>query len=233
MSVSKRRSEANRANAQKSTGPKTQGGKAISSRNAVRHGLCATSFVLDNEDLNEYNRFRDDHIARFGPRDVVEMDLVDRMVHASWNLRRAWTMENETLNLEMFRMKASLDTEFAEIPERTRTAFALEEVAKKPTFALLQRYAARQSNEYQRSLKTLLDLRKYVPLAPPGPRVPDEPNQPEPPANELPTAPSPTGHSPLATSPGPLGTDQIKATHHCPSRVKALESKDSPRWEED
>jgi len=36
---SKRQIEANRANATKSTGPRTSNGKVISSRNAFRHGL--------------------------------------------------------------------------------------------------------------------------------------------------------------------------------------------------
>jgi hypothetical protein len=226
MKASKRRIEANRANAKKSTGPKTAEGKAISSRNAVSHGLCATSFVIDNEKLDDYKRFRDEYIARYAPRDVVEVDLVDRMVHSSWNLRRTWTMQNELLNLEMFRMRGSLDKEFAEIPEHTRTVFAFEKVAEKPTLSLLNRYEARQSGEYQRALKTLLDLKKYVPLAPPGPTLRDEPTEPEPPANqspatnpavdptEPPTAPPElaTSHWPLATNHGPLVTNQPLTT---------------------
>jgi hypothetical protein len=39
--ASQRQNEANRSNAARSTGPKTAGGKATSSRSAVRHGLAA------------------------------------------------------------------------------------------------------------------------------------------------------------------------------------------------
>lgn len=45
--ASPRQIEANRRNAQRSTGPKTVGGKAKSSRNALRHGL-ARSCELEN-----------------------------------------------------------------------------------------------------------------------------------------------------------------------------------------
>jgi hypothetical protein len=42
--TSESRTTANRGNANKSTGPKTHGGKATASRNALRHGLRAISF---------------------------------------------------------------------------------------------------------------------------------------------------------------------------------------------
>jgi hypothetical protein len=42
--TSERRIAANRANAKKSRGPRTHGGKASASRNALRHGLEAVSF---------------------------------------------------------------------------------------------------------------------------------------------------------------------------------------------
>ena len=50
MAVSEAKLEANRRNAQKSTGPRTEAGKKRSSLNAVTHGLRAETLVLLDED---------------------------------------------------------------------------------------------------------------------------------------------------------------------------------------
>ncbi len=54
---SEKRLKANRENARKSTGPRTQRGKAYSRRNAIKHGLFARpaiDFLLQNERWSEY-----------------------------------------------------------------------------------------------------------------------------------------------------------------------------------
>jgi hypothetical protein len=224
--ISERRLAANKANAQKSTGPKTPEGKARSSQNAVRHGLSATTFIVFNEDLEEYTELREDYMCRFAPRDRVEIDLIERMVHAAWNLRRTWNLENETINLQMFRMEGALEKEYIDMPERSRLAAAFEELAKQPALPLLHRYEARQSGEYQRALKTFLDLRKSVPLAPPGPLrgVPEQIQAPptaapEPPAKTNPVVgrtPSPA-RAPLATLFEDNATSQLIATRPDPT----------------
>jgi hypothetical protein len=52
--------QANRLNAQSSTGPRTASGKAASARNALTHGLTSKRVVLDTEDAAAYASFRDD-----------------------------------------------------------------------------------------------------------------------------------------------------------------------------
>ena len=72
--------QASRQNGGKSTGPKTPEGKAISSMNALRHGLTAKAILLTNENPEAYTKLADAYYEKFQPADDVERDLVDTMV---------------------------------------------------------------------------------------------------------------------------------------------------------
>ncbi|MBN2181419.1 MAG: hypothetical protein JW715_05860, partial [Sedimentisphaerales bacterium] len=54
---------ANRQNAQKSTGPKTAAGKAVSAKNAVKHGLFAEEAVITGENPADFNNLRQELLA--------------------------------------------------------------------------------------------------------------------------------------------------------------------------
>ena len=60
--------EANRANARRSTGPKTASGKARSSMNGLKHGLTAETIVIGDEDPAQFERLRKALEERFEPR---------------------------------------------------------------------------------------------------------------------------------------------------------------------
>ena len=81
--------EANRANAQKSTGPRTAEGKAVAAQNAVRHGLLAKEVVVKGEDPGEIELYRQQMLAELAPAGLMEETLAQRIVGLSWRLRRA------------------------------------------------------------------------------------------------------------------------------------------------
>ena len=83
------RAEINRRNAQRSTGPKSQAGKERSRFNALKHGCRARLPILPGEDPDAYQDRLDAWIDKFQPRDAVETYMVERAVHASWQLDRA------------------------------------------------------------------------------------------------------------------------------------------------
>ena len=84
---------ANRENAKKSTGPRTDAGKDASSRNHLIHGLRANKHILLDEDPAEFLLLLDDHLDRFQPVGPNEESLVLRMAHDRWRLNRAFGYE--------------------------------------------------------------------------------------------------------------------------------------------
>ncbi|MBC8107375.1 MAG: hypothetical protein H7Z14_12350 [Anaerolineae bacterium] len=94
---SKNMRAANRRNAQKSTGPKSEEGKSRSSQNAITHGLSARSAVVLDESIEEFDAFAQAVRDDFRPRGPMESVLVDRIIHLSWKLRRIPKIEAEML----------------------------------------------------------------------------------------------------------------------------------------
>ena len=98
--VSQRKIAANRANAKKSTGPKTPGGKARSSQNAVKHGIFAESAILPNdpeESLEQLQFIRTSLLLQFEPIGPLEAFLIDRFVATYWRLRRVCRFEVQSI----------------------------------------------------------------------------------------------------------------------------------------
>src|SRR5215469_983142 len=92
--------EANRRNALKSTGPKTESGKEISRQNAVRHGLTAETVITALEDAEDYQAFEAAITADYDAQSTVERELVLRLASILWRLRRATTIETGLFKIQ-------------------------------------------------------------------------------------------------------------------------------------
>ena len=91
--ASRRQCEANRLNAQKSTGPRTPEGKSRSRRNAITHGLTAREIILAHEDPAQFEALLEALKLRFRPRDALEEELVGRIAGLVWRLKRVPVFE--------------------------------------------------------------------------------------------------------------------------------------------
>ena len=91
--LSQAKLNANRANSQLSTGPRTVAGQAKSSRNALKTGLTGKTVLLSNDDAEHY-RF---HVTRFfqlfRPATERESELVQTLADTQWRLNRIPTLE--------------------------------------------------------------------------------------------------------------------------------------------
>jgi hypothetical protein len=90
--------EANRRNAEKSTGPKTEEGKAVVAQNAVKHGLLGRQDVVSWEDQEQFEIHRGKVLGELAPVGVMETILAERVVSLTWRLQRAQRMQTEAMN---------------------------------------------------------------------------------------------------------------------------------------
>jgi hypothetical protein len=95
-----RQIEANRRNAQRSSGPKTEEGKQQSRRNALRHGLTAETVIDGLEDREDYRAFEGAVIADYEAQTAVERELVLRLASLLWRLRRIIAIETDLLTIQ-------------------------------------------------------------------------------------------------------------------------------------
>jgi hypothetical protein len=81
--------QANRADAQKSTGPHTPEGKETAAQNALKHGLFAREGAILREDEREFEEYRENLLNQLIPGTPLEETLAERFVDLSWRLKRA------------------------------------------------------------------------------------------------------------------------------------------------
>ena len=85
--------EANRLNAQKSTGPRSATGKATSSRNALKSGIHSQSQIIHGEKPEDLEALTAEYFDRFQPATPEERFFVDILIRDDWQLRRLATAD--------------------------------------------------------------------------------------------------------------------------------------------
>jgi hypothetical protein len=239
---------ANRANAAKSTGPRTPEGKARSAQNARKHGFAASTFaVVRLEDLQEVANLRDDLIAVYQPVNSQELFAVERMALAQQAILRAARLEaglftsclNEALDstgdpviLMSPELAGDGDIEITRAQNRN---YALGEgfrrcVQQSSSWSLLIRYQAQAERHYRRAVEEFERLRALRQELPNGPIFDPNPNrtQPLPPSEDGPIF---AGNPGTANEGGVPPTPMSEAEAAGRQRA-AGEPADPPRWGE-
>ena len=100
--ASEKQFAANRANAARSTGPRTEEGKARSRLNALKHGLLASeaaNFGVEGEAARKTFEGLSDRLENYyRPRGPIEEILVQKIAIATWRLRRAMRFEARAIH---------------------------------------------------------------------------------------------------------------------------------------
>ena len=138
MTVSEKQMLANQQNALRSTGPKTDQGRALASRNSLKHGLLAEEVVITAgegaEDKQQFSDLLTDLVTHFSPVGPLEEILVEKIAAAYWRQRRASRYEVGVLRQKLDTMThdyyrpdgkltdAEIDEEIAQKQTEIKTA---------------------------------------------------------------------------------------------------------------
>src|ERR1700761_4296828 len=87
--------EANKRNAQSSTGPKTPEGKAKSSLNRLSHGFASNARLMPGEDPEEFKSLLLDLVNEFQPATATEQILVEELGTTRWLSLRALRLQGD------------------------------------------------------------------------------------------------------------------------------------------
>jgi hypothetical protein len=166
---------ANRKNAQKSTGPRTEEGKAVASQNAVKHGLLARRSVISSEDPEEFDAFREQMLGELAPAGPMETVLAERIVSLSWRLKRAERMQDEALDCLLAEDSDGSPGDSGELgsfeqaggPEGGESALGrvvVKDFAKERTLERLMIYERRIENSLYKTMSELDRMKLLKPL---------------------------------------------------------------------
>ena len=156
--------KANRNNAKKSTGPRTEEGKTRSAKNALKHGLLARDTVLPGEDPADFDRQLSALEADIQPANSLEFELVRQIADAQWRMRRLTRLETGFLTAALDETRRYMEKRR---PDELRPGYDGETLLlgsamldRTQAFVHLARDDGHLSRRFYRAVKQLADLRR-------------------------------------------------------------------------
>jgi len=126
-------------------GPNTEAGRAISSRNATKHGCCSTeTLILATESQEEFKSLQSAWFQTYQPKLEAEVHLVRQLIEADWFNQRSTRTVAE---VEAYLFKTTPNpADWTEAQQKTLTRFL--------------RYQTTRNNILIKSRKAVGDYRK-------------------------------------------------------------------------
>src|SRR5215469_6062248 len=144
--------DANRRNAQFSTGPRTAEGKQISSQNALKTGIYAEAEVIPGEQPESLAALTAEYYEHHRPTTPESRDLVDSLIRNAWLLRRLAAAEAATFNCDCDPCQKTFEGLTETQTVSTRLGYHMKR------FDILQRRINATERNFHRSLKALQTL---------------------------------------------------------------------------
>ncbi len=169
--ASQKQIQANRANAQKSTGPRSAEGKRRVSLNSFKHGFYTGSVLLLGENVEAYQELLDAVLEEYRPEGVIELELASRIVFNMWQLRRLVSIEAQVIRFGCRDTRghiAQWDKAMTDLdPDGVRGYWFGRDVERDhPKWESLQRHRMRFERSYYKALHELERLQRERAPAP-------------------------------------------------------------------
>jgi len=147
---------ANRQNAQHSTGATSPAGKQKSALNSVTHGFTGQCVVLPEAELEPYRRFSEGLAKELAPVGVNEEALVYSIIDNRWRMYQIANMEAAMYALGFLNNASKFPNESAERAAAMCRLITLEE--KQKELDRLHRYESRLNRQANKDLQQLNQL---------------------------------------------------------------------------
>jgi hypothetical protein len=154
--ISDKQLQANRNNAQKSTGPKTVEGRNRSRMNALRHGLTGQVTTMTEEERAAHEQFSQALIRALAPEGAMETQLAQRIATDSWRLNRASAIEDNLFALGLHQNAGQLCPDHEQVDAALTTARVFTQEPHQ--LQLLTLYEQRLNRALQQNLALLKSL---------------------------------------------------------------------------
>ena len=154
--MSQARLEANRRNAQKSTGPRTPEGRRRSSLNATRIYITGQIACLPAEDLAQFRLQCAAVLEYFAPVGPIETFFANAVAENMWRLNRARALENGILSAGASDLIDTIQSSHPDVD--ALLAQSLTWHREPGQFSLLTVYEGRISRAFHRDLAALKEL---------------------------------------------------------------------------
>ena len=186
---SQKQLDANRRNAQLSTGPRSAEGKAISSQNALKTGIYARGNIIGHEGSWLLEELIEQFSAEHRPATPTERSLVDQLIHCEWMLRRYAWLETETWRAAGTYLS----------PEQLNHTREGHSFIREPAIARIQRQCRAAQREFRDILAELRRVKSEN-------QTPTQPVDPKPASPQNGFVPSKNANGEIPAEPEPLTT---------------------------
>jgi hypothetical protein len=156
MKLTDAKLNANKENAQHSTGPRTPEGKARASLNATRHGLTGQTVVMPGENLEIYGSFCLAYFKEWQPQGQTEKQVLQTLADTQWRIHRANAFELAVYANGHEKLGDKIQVEHPEV--HAALTAGLLEIEQSKVFDRISRHTSRLKREFRGTLQELQSL---------------------------------------------------------------------------